>query len=81
MFPHNALVPPAAVSMSWTMAVVVVFPLVPVTTTHRLGRPYLPEASRRQANSTSPQMGSPACTAACTTGAEGPNPGLTITRS
>ena len=79
MLPHSRLARPAAVSIACSIDVVVVLPLVPVTTSQRRGGPYRPDWSRRQANSTSPQTGIPAAAAATSTGEFGGNPGLVTT--
>ena len=79
MLPHSTLRRPAAISMACSIDVVVVLPLVPVTTSQRRGGPYWPAASSRQASSTSPQIGTPAAAAAASTGAVGGKPGLVTT--
>ena len=81
MFPHSTARRPAAVSIACSIDVVVVLPLVPVTTSQRRGGPYRPDWSSRQANSTSPQTGtSRPRAAAASTGAVGGKPGLVTTR-
>ena len=79
MLPHSCADSPAAVSMACTIEVVVVLPLVPVTASQRRGGPYRPDWSSRQANSTSPQIGTPAVAAAASAGAVGRKPGLVTT--
>ena len=81
MLPHSSARRPAATSIACSIDVVVVLPLVPVTTSQRRGGPNRPELSSRHANSTSPQIGTPAAAAAASTGAVGGNPGLVTTRS
>ena len=81
MLPHNSARRPAAISIACSIDVVVVLPLVPVTTSHCRGAPKRPELSSRQANSTSPQIGTLAPAAAANTGVVGENPGLVTTRS
>ena len=81
MLPHNAARRPSAINMACSIDVVVVLPFVPVTTSHCRGDPKQPAASSRHANSTSPQIGTPAAAAAASTGAVGGKPGLVITRS
>src|SRR5690606_1291565 len=79
MLPHSALRRPSASSMACSIDVVVVLPLVPVTTSQRRGAPNRPAASSRQASSTSPHTGTPAAAAATSTGAVGGSPGLVTT--
>src|SRR6478672_5469720 len=79
MLPQSTARRPAASSIANSIDVVVVLPLVPVTTSHRLGGPNRPDWSNRQANSTSPQIGTPAAAAAASTGAVGGKPGLVTT--
>ena len=81
MLPHSSARRPAATSIACSIDVVVVLPLVPVTTSQRRGGPYRPDWSRRHANSTSPQTGTPAAAAAASTGAVGGRPGLVTTRA
>ena len=81
MLPHSRARRPAATNIACSIDVVVVLPLVPVTTSQRRGGPYRPELSSCQANSTSPQIGTPAAAAAASTGAVGGKPGLVTTRS
>src|SRR4029077_3654282 len=81
MLPHSRARRPAATNIACSIDVVVVLPLVPVTTSQRRGGPYRPALARCQANSTSPQIGTPAAAAAASTGAVGGRPGLVTTRS
>ncbi len=71
MLPHSTARLPAAASIACSIDVVVVLPLVPVTTSHCRGGPNRPERSSRQASSTSPQTGTPAAAAAAGIGAAG----------
>ena len=81
MLPHSSARRPAATSIECSIDVVVVLPLVPVTTSQRFGVPNSPAWSMRHASSTSPQIGTPAAAAAAKTGAVGGNPGLVTTRA
>ena len=81
MLPHALTDAPAAVMMASTMPVVVVLPLVPVTTSHCRGGPVMPDRSTCQASSTSPHTGRPASAAATSIGLSGRKPGEVTTRS
>ena len=81
MLPHSSARRPAATSIACSIDVVVVLPLVPVTTSQRFGVPNRPAWSMRHASSTSPQIGTSAAAAAANTGAVGGNPGLVTTRA
>src|SRR5699024_412876 len=81
MFPHAADAEPAASRIDCSIAVVVVLPFVPVTTSQRRGAPNTPARSQRHASSTSPHTGTPAPAAADSNGLPGDSPGLVTTRS
>ena len=79
MLPHAADTKPAASRIECSIDVVVVLPLVPVTTSHCRGGPYIPDRSTCHVNSMSPHTGTPAAAAAASTGASGRKPGLVTT--
>lgn len=74
MLPTAAVRRPAAFRIDASIWTVVVLPLVPVTASQGAGfRPFRPRS--RQASSTSPQTGTPACPAAVNSGLVGFQPG------
>ena len=81
MLPHAAASRPPSITMSVNIDVVVVFPLVPVTTSQVRGAPNSPARSTRHASSTSPHTGISCSAAATIKGLVGENPGDAMTRS
>ena len=81
MFPHADAASPPLESISASIAVVVVLPLVPVTASHVRGEPKQPSWSASQDSSTSPHTGTPAAAAARSNGESGRQPGEVTTRS
>ncbi|CAM5528815.1 hypothetical protein SALBM311S_02256 [Streptomyces alboniger] len=75
MLPTAAVRRPAALRIEASIWTVLVLPLVPVTASQgAASRP--PRPRSRQASSTSPQTGTPACTAAANSGLSGFQPGV-----